>query len=122
MLSDDLPPRELRGRYLVYRRKANGRNGFAENGCFSFKRIEMGIAYIVMGAKADAWNGKAVSAVVCPGGQNGIGNDGSCRTEVRRNDKGKGQSKRIDAAYLTAESGCLFLLVERRGRHEKYKM
>ena len=31
----------------------------------------MGIAYIVMGAKADAWNGKAVSATVCPDGQNG---------------------------------------------------
>jgi hypothetical protein len=106
------------------RRKANGRNGFAKNRYFSFNRNEMGIMYVVMGIKAGVWNGKAVSVVICLGGQNGTGNDRSGRKEVRRNGKGKGSSGRIGAAvYLTAESGCLFLLVERRrGQNEKCKM
>jgi hypothetical protein len=105
------------------RRKANGRNGFAKNRYFSFNRNEMGIMYVVMGIKAGVWNDKAVSVVVCLGGQNGTGNDRSGRKGVRRNDKGKRSSKRIGAAvYLTAKSGCLFLLVERRGQNEKCKM
>lgn len=32
-----------------------------------FNRIEMGIADVIVGTEADAWNGKAVSGVVCPG-------------------------------------------------------
>ena len=88
------------------------RNDFAKDRYCFFNRIEMGIMDVVMDPKAGVWNDKAVSGVICLGGQIGTGNDRGSRKEVGGDDKDKRQSERIGAVYQAAEKGCLFLCVQ----------